>query len=94
MKTSIAIIALSIGCVFVSAQAQPVERVIDVDDFIGPFKPTPESRAEARKEALAGYAWFSRQCRETKRGAALTQCIRQARQDRDNQLAYADSRRK
>ena len=100
MKTPLFIAALSLGCAVLTASAQPqaaarqpAEKIV-VDEFIGPFAPTPESRAEARKEALAAYAWFSRICRQTTKGEAMVQCMKQVRQDRDSQLAYADSPRR
>jgi hypothetical protein len=91
MKTPMIIAALSIGCAAVlSAQAQPspLER-INIEEFIGPFKPTPESRADARKEAIAAYAQESRLCRATTRGQAQASCMQQARQDRDSEMDYA-----
>jgi hypothetical protein len=91
MKTPLIIAALSIGCAAVlSAQAQPapVER-INIEEFIGPFHPTPESRGDARKEAIAAYAQESSLCRATTRGQAQASCMQQARQDRDSEMDYA-----
>ena len=97
-----AILIAVIGCaVAASATAQPAARPsaapgtpapvrIELDDFIGPFAPTPQSRSTARTEAYAAYAWDSRACHESSHGQGLSACLAEARQDRDAELAYAN----
>ena len=94
MKASIIVAAA--GLVWLSAASAATAQTTTITEptvTVGSTEPTPESPVIARKEAAAALAQARQDCRKDQDRAAQKNCMSDARDDYDQMMASAASKR-